>query len=453
VVALLLYGYSRGVRSARKLERACEEDVAFKMIAMLETPDHATIARFVERHETALGELFGQVLGLCAQAGLVRPGVVAIDGTRLAGNASRESTLDFGAIAREIIEEAKATDEAEDELYGEARGDELPEQLRTREGRAEFFRRAREQRDREREASEPKLVADRVDDPQSGFAFDVERIVARGQGREGWWREGRRQLEQRRWRTPDPVPRSREERLLLAARRLEQERDAKLAGNQAYEEYRATGRDTQGRKLSKQPKPWTAPDAPEGVVSVSDPDSQRMKANLGYVQGYNAQAVVDEGQIVLAAEITNTPGDFSNLNPMIEAAIGELDRAGVTTRPEVALADAQYWNEQHLDEVIANKHIQVLIPPDRGGRNEPRPGWIGGRYSWMRTVLASAHGKEMYRRRIQMIEPVFAHTKHNRLITRFLHRGRTAVRTEWRLLMATHNLTKLHRHQLTAAAA
>lgn len=103
--------------------------------------------------------------------------------------------------------------------------------------------------------------------------------------------------------------------------------------------------------------------------------------------------------------------------------------------------------------MIANKHIQVLAPPDRGGRSEPRPGWTGGRYSWMRAVLAAEHGKQLYRKRIQMIEPVFAHTKHNRLITRFHRRGRIAVRAEWRLLMATHNLTKLHRHQLAAAAA
>ena len=125
------------------IERACEEDVACKVIAMLETPDHATIARFVERHERALAGLFGQVLGLCAEAGLVRPGVVAIDGTRLAGNASRESTLSFEEIAREVLAQAKAIDEAEDELYGDERGDELPEQLRTREGRAEFFGQAR----------------------------------------------------------------------------------------------------------------------------------------------------------------------------------------------------------------------------------------------------------------------------------------------------------------------
>jgi hypothetical protein len=163
-----------------------------------------------------------------------------------------------------------------------------------------------------------------------------------------------------------------------------------------------------------------------------------------------AQAVVDEAQIVIAAEITNTPGDFSNLDPMISTALRELERVGVTDRPEVALADAGYWNEQHFDEVIANKHIQVLTPPDRGGRSEPRPGWTGGRYSWMRAVLASEHGKQLYRKRIQMIEPVFAHTKHNRLITRFHRKGRIAVRTEWRLLMATHNLTKLHRHQLAA---
>ncbi len=342
----------------------------------------------------------------------------------------------------------KAVDEAEDELYGDQRGDELPEQLRTREGRAEFFRRAREQREREREVSDPELVGELEPDPEHGFEFDTERIVARHQGRQGWTREAHRQLERQRWEDPDLVPRSREGRLLLAGERLEAERDAQLAANRAYEDYRANGRDTHGRRLGRRPKPWVAPDLPEGVVSVSDPDSQRMKANLGYVQGYNSQAVVDEGQIVLAAEITNTPGDFSNLNPMIEAAIGELERVGVAERPQVALADAGYWNEQHFDEVIANKHIQVLIPPDRGGRSDPRPGWTGGRYSWMRTVLDSPSGKALYRRRIQMIEPVFAHTKHNRLITRFHRRGRVAVRTEWRLLMATHNLTKLHRHQL-----
>jgi hypothetical protein len=156
---------------------------------------------------------------------------------------------------------------------------------------------------------------------------------------------------------------------------------------------------------------------------------------------------------VLAAEITNQGVDFSQLDPMVSATLGELERAGSRERPHVALADSQYWNEEHIDEVIDNKHIQVLIPPDSRGRAQPRPGWKGGRYDWMRRILNSQPIQQLYRNRIEMIEPVFGHTRHNRGVTRFHRRGRTAVRTEWRLLMTTHNLTKLHRHQITTAGA
>jgi hypothetical protein len=370
----------------------------------------------------------------------------------LAGNTSRGSNRDFGQIAREILAEAKATDEAEDELYGDARGDELPEQLRTREGRREFFRQAREKMAaKDSDADEPSGP-----EPEPGgerFEFSAEQIVARTQGRQGWVREARRQLEQCRSQAPDLIPRGRVDRLLLAAERMEDDLDAQLASNRAYEEYRATGRDTTGRHLGRRPNAWVPPSLPDAMVSVTDPDSRHIKANEAYVQGYNAQAVVDQNQIVLAAEITNSTVDFSQLDPMITAALGELAGAGVTCRPQIAVADAQYWNEQHMDEVIANKHIQVLIPPDSGARKTPRPGWTGGRYTAMRTTLASPVGKELYRRRKQMIEPVFAHTKHNRQVTRFLRRGRAAVRTEWRLLMTTHNLSKLHRHQLAAIGA
>jgi hypothetical protein len=286
-----------------------------------------------------------------------------------------------------------------------------------------------------------------------GFEFDAERIVARVQGREGWLRDARRQLEQQRWQEPDQISRSRSERLLLAAERLEADLAAERAGNEAYERYRATGRDKQGRRLSRPPNPYQPPEVPDGKVNVTDPDSKHIKANDTYVQGYNAQAVVDEGQIVLAAEVTNSTVDWSQLDPMITATIGELERAGVAGRPETAVADAQYWNEEHMDEVIANKHVQVLIPPDGGASGKQRPGWTGGRYTWMRYVLASDLGEQLYRKRKHMIEPVFGHTKHNRGVTRFHRRGRTAVRTEWRLLMATHNLTKLHRHQIATTGA
>jgi hypothetical protein len=186
-------------------------------------------------------------------------------------------------------------------------------------------------------------------------------------------------------------------------------------------------------------------------VNLTDPDSRRMKGNRRYIQGYNAQAAVNEQQIVLAAEITTNPADWSRLGPMLETAMDELQQVGVSYKPDVVVADAQYWNEQHIDHVVADHGIPVVIPPDSGKRQGERPGWTGGRYSFMRRVLATDLGREIYGKRQKSIEPVFGHTKHNRKIYRFNYRGRSLVRTEWRLAMITHNLTKLHRHQIATA--
>ena len=143
MVTLVLYAFATDVRSSRAIERHCRQDVAYRVVTGNVVPDHATIARFIVRHQGALADLFSAVLRLCDQAGLVKPGVVAIDGTRLAGNASKERNHEFGRIAEEIVEQVTATDEAEDEMFGQARGDELPDQLRTPAGRREFFRMAR----------------------------------------------------------------------------------------------------------------------------------------------------------------------------------------------------------------------------------------------------------------------------------------------------------------------
>jgi transposase len=483
MVTLVLYAFATEQRSSRAIECHCRQDVAYRVITGNVVPDHASIARFVVRHEEALAGLFGEVLKLCDQAGLVKPGVVAIDGTRLAGNASQSRNRGFERIAREIVAEARATDEAEDEQHGEARGDELPEQLRTAEGRREFFREAKqrlgEQRaEREGLAGEtaggggpeadgpqddarhddaPRDSQRQTDEPQAGsgrqYVFDADRIVARVQGREGWLREARRQLEADRWQEPGVVPRSRGERLVIAVERLEEGLEAERLGNGAYERYRAQGRMKDGRRFGGPPKPYVSPEVPEGKVNITDPDSRCMKTREGYVQGYNAQAVVTEEQIVIAAEITTSTVDWSQLDPMVSAAIGELEHAGVGDRPQVALADTQYWNEEHIDEVVASKHVQVLIPPESRTRDQPRPGWTGGRYDWMRAVLKGEGGQQLYRNRSAMIEPAFGNTKHNRGVIRFLRRGRSAVRTEWRLLMATHNLAKLHRHRQATVGA
>ena len=131
LVALLLYAYARGNRSSRRIERACLEDVAYKVITSMRVPDHSTIAEFRRRHEAEIAELFDQVLGLCREAGLVSVGVIMVDGTKIKANASMDQNRSYAGVVREILREAEETDRREDELYGDARGDELPEQLRT----------------------------------------------------------------------------------------------------------------------------------------------------------------------------------------------------------------------------------------------------------------------------------------------------------------------------------
>src|SRR4051812_1095400 len=207
-----------------------------------------------------------------------------------------------------------------------------------------------------------------------------------------------------------------------------------------------------GRRFGAPPKPFEPPEAPAGQVNVTDPDSRNVKTPRGYMQGYNAQAVTTEQQVVIAAEVTVDSPDFGHLGPMVTAARSELEQAGIGDTPEVVVADAGYWHQVQM-EAIVNRGIQVLVPPDAGKRKGARPGWHGGAYAFMRRVLATDTGKALYRKRQGMIEPVFAHTKFNRRIDRFQRRGRSACRSEWRLITATHNLLKLHQHTLKPTGA
>src|SRR4051795_5382514 len=353
MVAVLLYAYARGTRSSRQIERGCEEDVALRVLAAQQRPDHATIARFVERHEAAIAGLFGEVLTLCARSGLAQVGVIAVDGTKVAANASRNENVDYEQLAREIVEEAKAVDAAEDELYGQARGDELPEEFAT------------------------------------------------AQGRRGWLREAKQRLEGERAANPQPVPRSRPKRVKEAKRRLEEELWSEVRANQAYEAYRARGRMKDGRRFGRPPDPYQPPGIPEGRINVTDPDSRVVKGLRGFLQGYNAQAVTNEHQVVLAAEIETVGADFGHLEPMIDAATRERDAAGVRDTPEVLLADAGYWHGEQMQRIV-DRGIQVLIPPDTSRRRTTRRNWDGGHYDFMRELLATDRGGGLYRRRQPM---------------------------------------------------
>jgi transposase len=180
MVALLLYAYARGNRSSRAIERACFEDVAFRVVAGNLAPDHSTIAAFRARHERALGEVFSGVLGLCARAGLASVGVVAIDGTKISANTSINANRDFGQIAREILAEAADIDAREDELYGAERGDELPEHLRTHEGRRKALREAKERLQREGRRA---VEGSPDDESPLSVELDPSEFITRPEGR------------------------------------------------------------------------------------------------------------------------------------------------------------------------------------------------------------------------------------------------------------------------------
>jgi transposase len=404
MVALYVYAYSIGVRSARAIERRCHEDVAFRVICAGQAPDHATIARFRARHEAAIAALFGGVLCLCARAGLVDLGVVSLDGTKLAAAASERQSRDYEQIAAEILKEAAAIDAAEDELYGEARGDELPEGLRTSGDRKKRLREARQ-------------------------ALDAERAAK-----------------------AKPIPRQRAKRLAECKRRLEQDLALERHMAKGHRAWRRRGIASDGsrRMAGHNLKEHPLPEQPSGKLNLTDPDSRNLKTPRGWVQGYNAQAVVSADQIVVAAEISTESVDSVNLEPMVDAACEELGAAGIEDRPGVVLADAGYWKNDAIEAVVG-RGIQTLIAPDADKRKEPRPGRRGGLYDFTRRVLASEWGKALYLRRQGSVESVFGQLKANRGVRRFQRRGRLAVRSEWRLVTATHNLRKLHRHRLATA--
>ena len=444
VLALLLYAYARGYRSSRGIERACREDVVYKLITAMRVPDHSTIAEFRRRHERAISELFSAVLELCEEAGLVEVGIIAIDGTKIRANASRGANRTYEKLVADILKEAEETDRWEDGLFGSDRGDELPEHLRTEEGRRQAFKAAKERLAAKAGRSEEPEVA--------RFEVDAGQFTPRGRGRRAWHREGRKALLAKRERDAKPIARSRPERLLETLDRLEENHQVEIQANAAYEAWwaaRAAG-GVPGQKLGMPPRPVTPSLVPEGVMNKTDHDSRMMRTQgQPTVQGYNAQAAVTRGQIIVAAEITVESPDFGHLEPVVEAALRELDDASVKQRPEIVLADAGYWHQEQIERVVAGG-IQVLVPPDGGLRKDIRPGWDKGMYAFMRRVLSSEHGHTIYKQRKATVEPVFAQIKFNRKINRFQRRGRTAALSEWRLVAATHNLMKLHSHWIAA---
>ncbi len=383
MVALLLYAYAVGERSSRGIERRCREDVAFRVLAANQIPDHATIARFRARHEQALADTFEQVLALCARAGLLSVGLVALDGSLIAANASQGASRSYPQIRAEVqrmLEEAAETDAREDAELGEARGDELPPELGDRRSRRERLRRCKEE--------------------------------------------------------------------------LEAQHTAELRAHEDNLAWRARWEAEHGRKLGGRKPTPPAPDSlQKAKINTTDPDSRPMKrAGANTLQGYNAQVLVSPEQVIVAADVTQSAADAPELAPMVAKATEALGEAGVSEPIGTVLADGGYWNAPQISE-IRSKGIEVIVPTRNRRRTTPRKlsAKQGPEADRMETILATPEGQALYRRRQQIVEPVFANTKFIRGADRFQRRGLAACRAEWRRLAATHNLLKLWRAGLAGS--
>jgi type IV secretory pathway protease TraF len=267
-------------------------------------------------------------------------------------------------------------------------------------------------------------------------------------------REGRRALDAQRQREGRPIAKDRADRLFEACRRLEEELDVEQASHSAYDAWRARGIAADGsRRMAPGKVKFYEPVlVPTATVNTTDHDSRVMRTRgQPPLQGYNAQLAVNDEQVIVAAELTTDAPDFGHLEPMVRATQREL-RGAEVDEPAIVVADAGYWHQRQIEAVVSDG-IQVLVPPDSGLRGAPRPGWTGGLYDFMRRVLATPHGRVLYRQRQITIEPVFGQLKFNRQIRRFQRRGRAACRSEWRFIAATHNLLKLHHHRLAAIRA
>ena len=282
----------------------------------MRVPDHSTIAEFRRRHERPLAGLFNEVLALCGEAGLVEVGVISIDGTKIRANASRGANRSYEKLVADILKEAEETDRWEDGLFGADRGDELPEHLRTDEGRRAAFKAAKERLAQKAGQCEEREVARIEPDPEQFGA-------TRGWGRRTWHREAHKELLRRREQAAKPIARSREQRLLEAAHRLEENHQVEIQASEAYERWQAERRagGVPGQRLGMPPKPHTASATPEGVMNKTDPDSRMMRTQgQPTVQGYNAQAAVTREQVIVAAEIAVESPDFGHLEPTVRAA-------------------------------------------------------------------------------------------------------------------------------------
>ena len=380
MVSVLLYAYAVGIYSSRKIAKACVERVDFMAIVALQAPDFHTVSEFRRRHLAALSALFVQVLKLCAAAGLVQLGHVALDGTKIKANASKHKAMSYAymkdreaELQAEVdswLKTAEAADAAEDKAYGaDRRGDEMPEWVANKEARLAKIRQAKAELEAEAKAT---AVAEKA---------------ARDQA----------------------------------------------VGNDEND------KPPRGRKPAS---PSATPD-PKAQRNFTDPESRILKTKDGYIQGYNAQAAVDaKAQIIVAHTLTNNGSDQGQLAPLlngIKANLGRNPDEASADAGYCSTANLRTLIRRRIKGYIATgrqKHGTTSA-------TAKRPGKPGSLLARMSERLRRAGHRSRYRLRKQVVEPVFGQIKEAGGFRQFLLRRIEKVKAEWSMICTAHNIRKL----------
>lgn len=381
MLVLLLYSYSVGVFSSRKIMQRCQTDVAFRIIVGEDIPDFRRIAEFRKRHLKHMQPLFLEVLVLCRAAGLLEVGRLSLDGTKVKADASRHKAMSYDRMTEEVtrlqeeidqlLAQAEAADDTEDDQFGDHRGDEMPDELARREDRLKKIQEAK------------AALEQQARDKATAHAEKMET-------------EGRNH----RTHPDEAVPKGKDQR------------------------------------------------------NFTDPESKIMKtSNKGFDQCGNAQAVANEDQIIVAADVTDQANDSRQVQPMVEQTLSNLDAVEVMDNVKAFTADAGYFSEENMESLDSNDRIdEAFVATGRQKHNEPPPPSPRGRprkdetpKQKMARRNRTKRGRKEYARRKAIIEPVFGQIKHCQGFRQFLLRGLANMKGEWNLVCLTHNLLKLFR--------
>jgi transposase len=466
MLSVLLYAYCTGERSSRRIERRLIEDVAYRVLAVNQRPDHATLARFRRRHQDAIAGLFGQVLALCVKAGLVDAGVVAIDGTKLAANASffaNRNREDIEKIAADILDEAEHTDAAEDELLGDRRGEEMPAEWAGGRDRRERIRAALGELDRqisrdyatrmseraEKEAAlggkltgpKPKADAARraaprranTTDPHSRVIPQASKGVVQGYNAQAA-------------ATVDQVVVAAE----VAATTNDQTQFVPMA-TAVTENLADAGHDSGVGVFLADAGYWTAANGTSDVgaeVLIATRKTAWRKADKPDDDKLAVLAKVNRGELSQrkAGEILGV--SYTWVRDMTKRYFGEEgQRITRSAEPEPAewlpvverLAGGEISKRAAADELtVSSGRINAMLAHVRGEATDPSVA-----RATMDSKLAEEDNAERYQKRGHTIEPVFGNIKANLGYRRFSLRSLPAVNSEWRLICTAHNLLKL----------